>query len=380
MTAYTPEETLRVAKRFHNNKRPYLLVNPLQAKHIPVSPVRALEMMEALGAQLAEEYPRTRLVIGFAETATAVGAAVAGRMGEDCIYLPTTREEIPGADGWVLFSEEHSHAVEQKLWAEGLRERIEGSESIIFVDDEISTGKTLRNMIGQLREQYPGVADKQLVAASLLNRLSDENLGLLSEAGAECRWLVRLPEADYAQAVAGLSVEEAPPVEAGELEFSHQTLSCGPLPDPRRGVLIQSYHRACREMVRVFVEEAVPALGDGSRLAVLGTEECMYPALVLGRALEERGFAVRCHATTRSPIGICDAPGYPITSGRKLRSFYEAGRNTYIYNLSRCDALIVVSDTAGSGLEGLRSLAAAWEPCGYQKLFLIQGGRDVWYI
>ena len=66
MTAYTPEETLRVAKRFHNNKRPYLLVNPLQAKHIPVSPVRALEMMEALGAQLAEEYPRTRLVIGFA--------------------------------------------------------------------------------------------------------------------------------------------------------------------------------------------------------------------------------------------------------------------------------------------------------------------------
>ena len=38
MPEYTRENTLRIAKRFHNRKRTYLLVNPLQAKHIPVSP------------------------------------------------------------------------------------------------------------------------------------------------------------------------------------------------------------------------------------------------------------------------------------------------------------------------------------------------------
>ena len=75
MTVYTPENTLRIAKRFNNAKRTYLLVNPLQAKHIPVSPTASLEMMEALGRQLAEQYPAARLVIGFAETATAIGAA-----------------------------------------------------------------------------------------------------------------------------------------------------------------------------------------------------------------------------------------------------------------------------------------------------------------
>ena len=48
MPEYTRENTLRIAKRFHNRKRTYLLVNPLQAKHIPVSPTRALEMMDAL--------------------------------------------------------------------------------------------------------------------------------------------------------------------------------------------------------------------------------------------------------------------------------------------------------------------------------------------
>ena len=53
MPEYTRENTLRIAKRFHNRKRTYLLVNPLQAKHIPVSPTRALEMMDALGDRTA---------------------------------------------------------------------------------------------------------------------------------------------------------------------------------------------------------------------------------------------------------------------------------------------------------------------------------------
>lgn len=71
MHPYTAADTLRIAKRYNNPKRSYLLVNPLQAKHIPVSPAAALEMMGALGDQVAAKYPEARLVIGFAETATA---------------------------------------------------------------------------------------------------------------------------------------------------------------------------------------------------------------------------------------------------------------------------------------------------------------------
>ena len=40
MHPYTAADTLRIAKRYNNPKRSYLLVNPLQAKHIPVSPRR----------------------------------------------------------------------------------------------------------------------------------------------------------------------------------------------------------------------------------------------------------------------------------------------------------------------------------------------------
>ena len=91
-TSYTKETTLRVAKRYRNAKRAYLLVNPLQAKHMPVSPTEALAMMRTLGAGLRQEFPGARLVLGFAETATALGAAVASRLGPDCAFLTTTRE------------------------------------------------------------------------------------------------------------------------------------------------------------------------------------------------------------------------------------------------------------------------------------------------
>lgn len=150
MHPYTAADTLRIAKRYNNPKRSYLLVNPLQAKHIPVSPAAALEMMGALGNQVAAKYPEARLVIGFAETATAIGAAVAARLGPDCLYVHTTREALDG--DWILFREEHSHAAEHRLCADQLADWIDRSPAIVFVDDEFSTGRTLINMVQQLRE------------------------------------------------------------------------------------------------------------------------------------------------------------------------------------------------------------------------------------
>ncbi len=379
MPNYSPKDILRIAKRVNNAKRAYLLVNPLQAKHIPVSPSESLRMMNSLGSMLAEKYPGTKLVIGFAETATAIGAAVANRLAGDCVYLHTTREAVPEVERWILFSEEHSHAVEQKLCADKLDAWIDNTEHVIFVDDEISTGKTLMNMIRQLKERYPQLSDKGLVAASLLNRVSRENEQKLSDAGIHCEWLVKLTE-DNAADAAAFRAEEASPVKAVEYLYSRQTLDCGSLPDPRKGVSIKFYLECCERSARSFTETLGTALDGAGNIVVLGTEECMYPALILGRGLEANGFSVRCHATTRSPIGICGAPGYPIVSGNRLQSFYEERRDTYIYNISRCDALIVVSDVPFLRPGALNELIAAWAPFGCRRIFFLQGGNYVWYI
>ena len=102
---YTADDVLRVARRHNNEKRSYLLVNPLQGKHMPVSPSLALDMMQALGAKVAKAVPHARLVIGFAETATAIGAVVAKSLADSCLYVQTTRETLPVAAHAIEFME-----------------------------------------------------------------------------------------------------------------------------------------------------------------------------------------------------------------------------------------------------------------------------------
>ena len=375
-TSYTKETTLRVAKRYRNAKRAYLLVNPLQAKHMPVSPTEALTMMRTLGEGLRQEFPGARLVLGFAETATALGAAVASRLGPDCAFLTTTREAGEGP-GWVRFLEEHSHAAEQKLWGGDLDALLQETDTVLFVDDEISTGKTLRNMVAQLTRRWPALGEKTLVAASLLNRVTPEQEKALVDAGITCRCLVRLPQEDHTAQVADWTVTEAPPAVPQNLSFRQETLPGEGLLDPRKTLRIGAYDRSCQALAEAMLSCALGPVETLGKTLVLGTEECMYPALILGEKLERLGAEVCCHATTRSPIGLCDAPGYPIRSGWKLPSFYEEERTTYVYNLREYDTVIVVSDTKKTDLRAIQALASVLT-C--KQLIYTQGEGYVWNL
>ena len=375
-TSYTKETTLRVAKRYRNAKRAYLLVNPLQAKHMPVSPTEALTMMRTLGAGLRQEFPGARLVLGFAETATALGAAVASRLGPDCAFLTTTREAGEGP-GWVRFLEEHSHAAEQKLWGGDLDALLQETDTVLFVDDEISTGKTLRNMVAQLTRRWPALGEKTLVAASLLNRVTPEQEEALVDAGITCRCLVRLPQEDHTAQVADWTVTEAPPAVPQNLSFRQETLPGEGLLDPRKTLRIGAYDSSCQAVAEAMLSHTLGPVETLGKTLVLGTEECMYPALRLGERLERLGAEVCCHATTRSPIGLCDAPGYPIRSGWKLPSFYEEERTTYVYNLKEYDTVIVVSDTKKTDLRAIQALASVLT-C--KHLIYTQGEGYVWKL
>ncbi len=378
--AYTPDNTLALAKRLNNSKRTYLLVNPLQAKHLPVSPGESLEMMSCLGRQTARHYPDARLVIGFAETATAIGAVVAGCIHRDCIYIHTTREESGPSPHWICFHEEHSHAVEQKLWGERMAEWIDRTPRIIFVDDEISTGKTLINIVDQMRRRYPAMRQKEIVAVSVMDRLSEQDIRRLREAGIRSDSLVKLPERDFADLVSGYRVSAARPIEGSAISGDWQTVSFnGRYEHPRRGGEIHRYERHCEAMAEEMSGRLAEALPREAEVLILGTEECMYPALVLGRMLEDRGLArsVRCHATTRSPIGLCPEQGYPIRSGYRLRSFYDEARETFVYNLESYDCAVIVTDAGFHTPEGISDLVWALKRHGCKAVFLAEGGRHV---
>lgn len=381
MTEYTANDTLRIAKRQKNAKRTYLLVNPLQAKHMPVSPTSSLNMMRTLGQKLAKDYPQTKLVVGFAETATAIGAAVAGCFSEDCIYIHTTREDLDSVDKWLYFSEEHSHAVEQKICGDRISEWLLNTKQIIFVDDELSTGKTLVNMVTQLRTQFPSLSNTKMIAASVMNRLTPENEKRLADTGMASEYLVKLPDDDYTELVSGITAEPSKIIAAKQAfpkAYSVLRLS-EKMMNPRLGVFTGAYKENCKRIAAEVIAAIRDQLCYKDRVLVLGTEECMYPALVLGEEIERSGRtgSVCCHATTRSPIGVWRGnDAYPITEGYRIHSFYDGNRETYIYDLKHYDKVIVISDADDDEQIAMADICAALAVHGKSQVYFV-GGRYV---
>ena len=375
MPSYGPSDLLRLAKRHHNTRREYLLVDPLQGKHLPVSPTAALAMMGALGARMARQRPGIDLVIGFAETATAVAAAAAAAMGRPCRYIHTTRE--PSGGEVLEFQEEHSHAVEQLLRMERLGPWIAEASAVALVDDELSTGKTMVNAIGTLAGACPALRRVPLTVASVISRLTDRRRAALSEIG-DMRFvsLLDLPEADYAAAVRRYEISPASRPLGPALPWEEARLSPGRY-DARDGVWLPDWTDALAAASDTLLARLAGRL-EGRRVTVLGTEEYMLPGLVLGARLEASGVAgrVRFHATTRSPIGVCHDADYPIRSGWRLRSFYDPSRVTYIYDLAPCDVALIVTDSRDDGAvaPAMEDLTAALGEAGCGEALLIREG------
>lgn len=380
MMEYTAKDTLRIAKRQKNAKRTYLLVNPLQAKHMPVSPTSSLDMMRTLGQKLAKKYPETKLVVGFAETATAIGAVVAGCFSNECVYIHTTREELDNVNKWLFFSEEHSHAVEQKICGDRISEWLLNTPQIIFVDDELSTGKTLINMVSQLRAQFPSLSGTKMIAASIMNRLTPDNKNRLANAGMASEYLVKLPNEDYSEMVADITTVSAKVISTARGSTQTYTVlrPSENLMNPRLGICMEEYRENCRHIAAGVISAIKDQFIRDDSVLVLGTEECMYPALILGQEIERSGLTglVYCHATTRSPIGIWSGDdGYPITEGYRIHSFYDDNRDTYIYDLKHYDKVIVISDTRIEEQTAMADLCAALAAHGHSQVYFVGGCR-----
>ena len=354
---YTPDDLFVLGKRYGNPKRSYLLIDPLQAKHLAVSPSKTLSMMNDLGAQLAANNPQTGCIIGFAETATAIAAAAALHFSPETVFVTTTREPRKASPYIMDFSEEHSHAVSQlldiSLIAKHLKFNLLNDRSVMLIDDEISTGKTARNIINALNQRLPTLEryGRGFVIGSVINRMSDEQRNALKAENIAFDSLIYMDESDLEERVSAFEVEK--PSETDDLmerNFSEIDLSeTAKIPDPRKGGL---FVHDLRMWLNAFVNSAYNALTEfrpvkaDEKVLFLGTEECMIPAIMLGAEYEQRtNAAVFSHSTTRSPIGISRAEGYPVFEGYRIASFYEANRETYVYDPLQYDLVVVVTDS-----------------------------------
>jgi orotate phosphoribosyltransferase len=358
-----------------NPRRAHLLVSRVLGKHLPVDPAVALGAAADLAAKVREVVDSPALVLGFAETATALGQAVAAALpGAECA-LSTRR---PGAET-IVFAEEHSHAVGHRVLAPAAM--LTQHRPIVLVDDELSSGRTAINTIRALHAQAPHPA---YVVASLLDVRPPEQRSAFAELSAELgvpvhavsllSGAVRVP-VDAPERVADLVAAADPPLTLTASWPARRMAAKWPM-----GVQLSA-----RYGWRPADEEALSAhlvpladrlradLAGAPRVLLLGTEELMYAPLRLAAVLAELlaggGTSVRYQSTTRSPVAPLDREGYAVRCALSFRASDptpdEPQRQSFVYNVRPgcADHIVVVTDGGDTGplVEALRGCAPVTE-------------------
>ncbi|MFI8398741.1 phosphoribosyltransferase [Streptomyces sp. NPDC085463] len=355
-----------------NPKRAHLLVSGVLGKHVPQRPSvvygAGLDLGRRVRALLGDGEAARAVVLGYAETATALGHAVADGLAL-APYLHSTRRPVPGVARAGGFEESHSHATSHLLLPED-PELLAGAGPLVLVDDEFSTGNTVLNTIGDLHERYPR---ERYVVVALVDMRSPADLGRL-EAFAEkigaridliarAAGTVRLPDgvlekgralvAEYETAPEPKTAPPAPAVVRAALDWPRD------LPDGGRHGFTPAHRDRLEKTLPALatgVTEALeasraPGTGTGApRVLVLGCEELMYAPLRLGTALEEAGHDVRYSTTTRSPVLAVDDPGYAIRTRLVFPAHDDPADGPgerYAYNVAGggFDAVVLVVDS-----------------------------------
>lgn len=359
---YSKQDLITIAKRENNTKRPFLLVNPLQGKHIPTAPSQCLALFSALAERVFTEQTYDHehtLIIGFAETATAIGMGLAACAPFPAAYIQTTREHFKGKE-FLYFNEEHSHATDQMVIREFLDHHLTPDTHIIFAEDEVTTGRTIENFIRVLIKTYPDY-NFSFGIASILNGMGEEKRKELGKQGIDIHFLLPVPAYDYNKILSAYTYEESLRLccrELSEHKFPKNGFSKaadkqpfsilypGNYQNTRLGVSAPEYLQLCRKLSEEVLQKTCLSNISGKRILVLGTEELMYAGICLGSYIEEHtDNCVLFHATTRSPILPSSEGDYPLHKRYELTSFYDQNRTTYLYNLDTYDLCLVLTDS-----------------------------------
>ncbi|MGP3979747.1 phosphoribosyltransferase [Streptomyces sp. KR80] len=170
-------ELLGLALR-RNPKRAHLLVSNVLGKHVPQRPDvvygAGLRLGERVRELLGDEEAARAVVLGYAETATGLGHSVADGLAL-APYLHSTRRPVAGIDPAGGFEESHSHATSHLLLPEDAA-LLRGDGPLVLVDDEFSTGSTIRNTIKDLHARYP--RDRYVIVALVDMRSGEDRVAL----------------------------------------------------------------------------------------------------------------------------------------------------------------------------------------------------------
>lgn len=422
---------LPISSLFHmaarnNPKRSFLFVSKLLGKHIPIDPHISLLAGYALAVLLCRhlqperstewepllqqtmkgltdpaeasgvyrkliterlQAPMPLKLLGFAETATALGHAMFDAFESNATYLHTTRELLSDRESVLQFDEEHSHAVAHRCYAER-SDYWNNDEVVVFVDDEMTTGKTTLNLIRDMHAKFPR---QRYVVASLLDWRSDEaeeafaslerEFGISIETITLYRGTIEvsgvafpngapqglLNSGENTEETLPVSVPECrvhvlqsvfEPVEAVSLDLGGRSNDAPYMKQTGRfGIAAEERKRADEAIQNAASQLEALRIGRGGKTLVIGTGEFMYVPMQMAAAMQG---SVYYQSSTRSPIHPLDRADYAVKDGVTFPSPDDEGVRHYLYNLGAhaYDDVFVIMERA-TPMERLKPMLEA---------------------
>ena len=317
------EELCGFASRF-NPKRGYLFVSKVLGKHYPVRPATMDAVYEKLAGKLSACDGPT-VVIGMAETATALSHGVYEHLLKmtghgELLFQHTTRYVLKRPLAFE-FAEAHSHAPRHFLYEAAAIEHQQlfaNASHLVLIDDEISTGATLANLIRAYRHVNSRLRSLQVVSLTNWQPLQEEEAS---------RQVADIPTEFHSLLRGDFQFEPNPNFKPPALEAA--------LPNGRfyDDVVPANFGRLGVQG-KLFVPcEQTKLLTDlqpDDRVLVLGSGEFAYPPFLLARWLESHGMDVHFQTTTRSPI----LPGDDIASVISSTDNYHEEIQNFVYNVA----------------------------------------------
>lgn len=352
------EDYFLMAVRKNNKKRNFLFVSQLLGKHIPIEPSTLFNAC----AQLAANYANAKslvagadktwgckektLIIGFAETATAMGHAVFDCFSGNCNYVHTTRNKVKDFEFAFEFEEEHCHAPEQLFFLQK-EAWIKEAKEIIIVDDEVTTGNTIKNIIGQIDQRYPG---KSYAIVTFLDWRNKQNIEVYKQFSAENKLAIQC----YAFVQGNIEAVEVKDNEVAEIQLkdsaSYQATSHGwnfhygglgsAIKTSAENGMSHAQKLEVHDSLQVMADEFIPHL-KGKKRAIIGTGEFMYVPLKFAELLPDTNYF---NATTRSPVIANNEELYGVKTALYFTCPTDNTRNEYLYNsnIMACDELVLL--------------------------------------
>lgn len=368
---FRPEQLFCIGKRDNNPKRGFLFISKLLGKHLVVKPqvVRATGFLLAsliygfdnetfvncIKDGLSPDYTRHAsdsnvLVIGFCETATALGMSVASAISGSH-YISSTREKIVGVPQLLTFEESHSHASTHKIFSNWIK--LDEYDKVILVDDEITTGHSLLHLMRSIishcnirhfsiltildwrdegqKKDFRDFSDSYQVSVDVHALVS----GQFEEKSIEVFHNDQLPQATSNLHSQSLNIfpRSLYNTENGPIAY---------LMDSGRFGITYPQILEIEDLASKMADQLMSKMNTVEKILVLGHGENIYIPSRVAAALETKGLDVDFRTTSRTPIYV------DREIIKDALEFSDRGVTYHFYNVSETsqyDRVLMLADT-----------------------------------